>query len=104
MKINFNELELNPLEVGRFSMYYDGDTCLGITDHFLNNTYSEDEFKEQVGTLYYLNEWFDVADEMGIEVENVPVYDVQNNLTNRTYSDYVDGQGEGDYVMIDITD
>jgi hypothetical protein len=37
MKINFNELELNPLEVGRFSMHYNGDTCLGITDHFLNN-------------------------------------------------------------------
>ena len=97
MKINFNELELNPLEVGRFSMHYNGDICLGITDHFLNNTYSEDEFKEQVGTLYYLDEWFDVADEMNIEVENVPVYDVQGNLTNRTYNDYVDGQGEGDY-------
>ena len=97
MKINFNELELNPLEVGRFSMHYNGDTCLGITDHFLNNTYSEDEFKEQVGTLYYLDEWFDVADEMNIEVENVPVYDVQGNLTNRTYNDYVDGDNEGDY-------
>jgi len=46
MKINFNELKLNPLEVGRFPVYYDGDTCLGITDHFLNNTYSEDEFKK----------------------------------------------------------
>jgi len=101
MKINFNELKLNPLEVGRFSMHYDDDTCLGITDHFLNNTYSEDEFKEQIGTLYYLDEWFNVADEMNIEVENVPVYDVQNNLTNRTYSDYVDGQGEGDYLIYD---
>jgi thiamine kinase-like enzyme len=31
--------------MGRFSMMYKGDECLGITDHFINNVYSEDELK-----------------------------------------------------------
>ena len=98
MKIDYNKLFIDPFEAGRFSMYYDGDTCLGIADHFLNNVYSEDDFKEQVGTLYYLDEWCDVADEMNIDVEDVPVYDAQGNLTDKTYSDYVDGEGEGEWI------
>ena len=99
MKIDFNQLLTDPFEMGRFSMHYSSDgICLGITDHFLNNVYSEDEFKEQIGISYYLDEWDDVADEMNIEVVNVPVYDVQGNLTNKKYSDYVEGEGKGEWV------
>lgn len=99
MKIDFSKLIFDPSDAGRFSMYYENDTCLGIIDHFLNNVYSEDEFKEQIGTLYYLDEWFLVADEMNIEVENVPVYDVQYKLTDKRYSDYIEGQGIGDWII-----
>jgi hypothetical protein len=98
MKIDFNKLVIDPFEMGRFSMMYKGDECLGITDHFINNVYSEDEFKEQVGDFYSLDEWEDVADEMDIDIEDVPVYDVQGNLTDKKYSDYVDDEGKGEWI------
>ena len=102
MKIDFNKLKTDPFEIGRFSMHYDGmnvdSKCLGITDHFINNVYSEDEFKEQVGDFYSLDEWEDVADEMDIDIEDVPVYDVQGNLTDKKYSDYVDDEGKGEWI------
>ncbi len=98
MKIDFNKLKIDPFEMGRFSMHYNGDECLGITDHFVNNIYSEDEFKDQVGDYYELDEWSDVADEMGVDIKDIPVYDVQDNLTDRKYSDYVEYEGEGIWV------
>ena len=105
MNIDFNRLLVDPFEMGRFSMHYSpDDICLGITDHFLNNVYSEDEFKEQIGTSYFLDEWSDVASEMGIRVEDVPVYDVQGNLTNRNHSDYIDGVGKGQWTNYLIVD
>jgi hypothetical protein len=98
MKIDFNKLLTDPFEVGRFSMHYNGDECLGVTDHFVNNIYSEDEFKEQIGDSYDLDEWEDIADEMDINITDVPVYDVQGNLTDRKYSDYVEHEYKGIWV------
>jgi len=37
MKIDFNQVLIDPFELGRFSMIYKGDECLGITDHFIKS-------------------------------------------------------------------
>ena len=98
MTIDFNKLTVDPFEMGRFSMHYDGDTCLGITDHFLNNTYSKEELEQYFGTSYSLDEWDDVADEMGIDITLVPVFDVKGNLTDKTHADYVEGERKGEWT------
>jgi hypothetical protein len=95
----FDTLQINPSMFGRFSMTCDDNlVIIGITDHYLNNGFSEEFFNKHIGTFYTLDEWKDVAHHMNINVENVPVYDVYHNLTDRKYSDYIQGEGQGDFL------
>jgi hypothetical protein len=90
MKLKLKALSVDPIEYGRFSLHYVDDECLGMHDHFLNNTYSEQEFIEEIGNYICLDELRDTAFEMNISVDNVPIYDAKDNLTNRTGKDYTE--------------
>ena len=77
------------LKCGRFAMYYPiNKGLLGITDHFLNDEFDEDELDEKYCCNDILDEFFDVANDLGIDVNEVKVYDFNENLTDRTYDFY----------------
>jgi len=91
-RLNFDPstLEHNPEEIGRFSMYApDGGDIIGIMDLWLDNTYSEKEFSDNLSNNFFeIGEFHDVADSMGIDVNEVPVYTAKYGKTDRTIKDY----------------
>jgi hypothetical protein len=92
-KLKFKDLAIDVIENARLSSFTNRETNEeAVVDAYLNNTYSEQEFIDELFDVIALSHdaFYEAADEMNVDVKEVRVYDAQFQLTNRTIADYVE--------------
>lgn len=100
-KLKYKELTIDPIEYGRLSACTnDKFETIGVVDSYLNNTYDEAEFIDDLKDVIAISHdaFHEAAEEMNIDVKDVKVYDAQYNLTNRSINDYIETDVEYDYI------
>jgi hypothetical protein len=109
-KLKFKNLAFDPIECGRLSSFTNTETNEeAVVDAYLNNTYSEQEFIDELFDVLALSHdaFYEAADEMNVDVKEVRVYDARFQLTNRTIADYIESDLSlinRDYDFIDDED